>query len=514
MTQKATESTPLVGGEAKKPTLPSWRFVIPFLTSLLIFVNHYCRDSVGALEKQMEGHVGMTEAQYASLNSLYFLPNIITPLLVGTAAHKLGGPAMCLVCAVALGAVGHIIFAFACEIKSIPLLFFGRMLAGTVYEVIDFLPIVCTGALFKDEWGKIVGATNAFLRAGSVATFILCPIFYRVLGFTAAIWFSAALAALSIGAAIGAKYLLEVIESIQQNFINSSQDVDHRSPTTSGNATPEAYASRGFSSSPAATRKRRHSKRHRPIANSDLSDDDALRWGEGDGVGDDAPTFSCLPFFDLNKSYYLYLTSGMMLYGSMVPFWFTGSKFLQESYHLSMETADALLLIPEGSIIFLSFPMGYILDNYLSTASVKLSALAASIALIPVAYWLLLLGALPENATYDTVADPPMSAMLLLGLGYGISNCMFWTALIQIVPEVYLGPASGLLASSLNVMPAVVPVISAIQMPLRYGFWNLIVLSLVGIIAVVAALMAAVSLRSSNPTLRQHVKNEQDVLSI
>jgi hypothetical protein len=101
MPPKATETTPLVdgvgGSVVTKPPLPAWRFVIPFLTSLLIFVNHYCRDSVGALEKQMEDHVGITEAQYASLNSLYFLPNIITPLLVGTAAHKLGGAPQCLV---------------------------------------------------------------------------------------------------------------------------------------------------------------------------------------------------------------------------------------------------------------------------------------------------------------------------------------------------------------------------------------------------------------------------------
>ena len=175
----------------------------------------------------------------------------------------------------------------------------------------------------------------------------------------------------------------------------------------------------------------------------------------------------------------------------------TGSKFLQVSYHLSMETADALLLIPEGSIIFLSFPMGYVLDNYLSSASVKLTALGASIVLIPIAYCLLLLGTLPEDAPPSMISDPPLTAMLLLGLGYGISNCMFWTALIQIVPEEYLGPASGLLASSLNVMPSVIPVITAIEMPLRYGFWNLIVLSLVGTIAAGSAFVAAITLRTT-----------------
>ena len=338
MTQKATENTPLmVDGMVLKPPLPSWRFVIPFLTSLLIFVNHYCRDSVGALEKQMESDLGMTEAQYASLNSLYFLPNIITPLLVGTAAHSLGGAPKCLVYAVILAFVGHFIFAYACEVKSIPLLFFGRITSGTVYEVIDFLPIVCTGALFKDEWGKIVGATNAFLRAGSVATFVLCPIFYRQLGFSAAIWFSAGLAFLSIFAAFGAKYLLDEIEIIQKKWTDPQAN-DQRAltttPVTSTNASPDQYASRGFSSSPnmARNRRRSHPKNtQRPAAISDLCEQDAIHLaggGSSDGSDEDAPTFSCLPFFSLSGSYYLYLTAGMMLYGSMVPFWFTGNAYL------------------------------------------------------------------------------------------------------------------------------------------------------------------------------------------
>lgn len=195
---------------------------------------------------------------------------------------------------------------------------------------------------------------------------------------------------------------------------------------------------------------------------------------------------------------------------------------MQESYHLSMETADALLLIPEGSIIFLSFPMGYVLDNYLSSASVKLTALGASIVLIPLAYCLLLMGTLPEDTPHSVVSDPPLTAMLLLGLGYGISNCMFWTALIQIVPEEYLGPASGLLASSLNVMPSIVPVITAIDMPMRYGFWNLIVLSIVGTLAALSAFVAAVTLQTpeedkeedGNPRQRLADGDKNDSFSI
>lgn len=124
---------------------PFWRWTIPMLTSSLIFVNHYTRDSIGALSAQLETDVGITANQYATLNTLYFLPNVITPLLVGSAVAKLGGGPLCLLYAVIIAAIGHFLFALGCEMKYIELVFVGRIIAGSVYEVIDFLPIVCTG---------------------------------------------------------------------------------------------------------------------------------------------------------------------------------------------------------------------------------------------------------------------------------------------------------------------------------------------------------------------------------
>jgi hypothetical protein len=44
---------------------PAWRWLIPLFTSSLIFVNHYCRDSVGSLEKQLENE-GLSRNQSAS----------------------------------------------------------------------------------------------------------------------------------------------------------------------------------------------------------------------------------------------------------------------------------------------------------------------------------------------------------------------------------------------------------------------------------------------------------------
>jgi hypothetical protein len=51
-------------------------------------------------------------------------------------------------------------------------------------------------------------------------------------------------------------------------------------------------------------------------------------------------------FHRLTRQYYSYLLAGMCLYGSMVPFWFMGSKFLQIRDGISVGRADTLILLP------------------------------------------------------------------------------------------------------------------------------------------------------------------------
>jgi hypothetical protein len=58
-------------------------------------------------------------------------------------------------------------------------------------------------------------------------------------------------------------------------------------------------------------------------------------------------------------------------------------------------------------------------------------------------------------------------------------------------------------------MPSVVPVITAIQMPLRYGFWNLIVLSIVGVIAAVSSFVCAMTLRTSEKEDEEEARLEE-----
>lgn len=430
--------------------------------------------------------VGISSTQYGSLNSLYFLPNIITPLLVGTAADLFGGPTLCLMWAVIIASIGHTIFALACQLQSVNLLFLGRILAGSVYEVIDFLPIVCTGALFKDEWGMIVGGTNAFLRAGSVATFVIGPFVYEQVGLKAAMWLSAIIALLSVPIAITAHWLIKKLSEFYQNQSNNSNhNVNDETELTGFTSSPaQVYAKRGKeiieSSSPEKILQRqRQNQRQLELNNNNNHQIESVS-----------------PFLKLSLTYYLYACAGMFLYGSMVPFWFTGSKYLQEFYGLSVQSAGGLILIPEGSIIILSFPLGYLLDNHIKSANIRLICLGFSTILLPIGYVLLMIGWKSSESSF--ISTSPIPAMLILGLGYGVSNCMYWTSLMQIVPEDLIGPASGLIASSLNVMPALVPVIASYSISnLSNGDWNLIILSILGVFSTLCSLTASYCIHRS-----------------
>lgn len=89
---------------------------------------------------------------------------------------------------------GHIIFAIGAQCRSIPALYVGRFIAGTMYEAIDMLHVVIVVPLLPDDWGTIVGLCNAFLRFGSVCNFVISPLTYRLYGVAAAFWVSAAVA--------------------------------------------------------------------------------------------------------------------------------------------------------------------------------------------------------------------------------------------------------------------------------------------------------------------------------
>jgi hypothetical protein len=164
--------------------------------------NHYTRDTVGALESQMESDLGLKPSEYSTLNSLYFMPNIILPLFTGYLCDVSGYPSRFLVYTAIVCAVGNILFVLGAEYNSLYMFYIGRFLAGCVYEIIDTIPIIILGPLFKANWGLMVGVLNGSVRFGTVLTFGLSPIMYRQYSVVAAFWLSALMAVLAVGTAV------------------------------------------------------------------------------------------------------------------------------------------------------------------------------------------------------------------------------------------------------------------------------------------------------------------------
>ena len=90
---------------------PYLRWAIASFIGFIIFGNHYVRDTVGALEKQIENDLNISSKQYALLNSLYFIPNIVTPIIGGIFAQRIG-PSLCLIISLFITTIGNCIFVY------------------------------------------------------------------------------------------------------------------------------------------------------------------------------------------------------------------------------------------------------------------------------------------------------------------------------------------------------------------------------------------------------------------
>ena len=106
------------------------RWLTVFLAGYIMCGSHYARDAVGALERQIETDLSITADQYATINSVYFIPSIFAPILAGIFTNYLGGASNCLLYAVISSSVGHFIFSLGIQFDNICLIYVGRSIAG------------------------------------------------------------------------------------------------------------------------------------------------------------------------------------------------------------------------------------------------------------------------------------------------------------------------------------------------------------------------------------------------
>ena len=153
-----------------------------------------------------------------------------------------------------------------------------------------------------------------------------------------------------------------------------------------------------------------------------------------------------------NPGYWLYVAGAACVYGSVVPFWFIGAKTLQSRFGIDLATADAMIQLPEGSILVVGPLIGVLSDRWRLGVRALLLSGACSLALIPAALLSLAWLPLPDGTV--------LPVMVALGLGYAAAQNLLWTALPAMLPRSVLMIGAGVMACSLNLLPALLPVVA------------------------------------------------------
>jgi MFS family permease len=181
------------------------RWVILFLTCILMIGNYYCYDIPAAMKTQLDDYMGNPsnfETYFSLLYTLYSIPNIILPFFGGFFVDKVG-VRLCLIIFVVLIAAGQVVFAFGVSIKSWPVMFIGRIIYGFGGESIS----VANSSILADwfvnkEVAFAFGLNLSVARLGSVFNNLLSPILADSAGVPFALWFGTILCASSVGCAL------------------------------------------------------------------------------------------------------------------------------------------------------------------------------------------------------------------------------------------------------------------------------------------------------------------------
>lgn len=363
-----------------------------FLVACVLHANHFSRDAPGTIENQLglDPNLRVTSGRYGTLTSVYFTPSVIVPFFLGLFSNSpdaFFGPALVFLLCAWISVVGNFVAALGVATGSYPGLLAGRTICGFSYEAVDMLPMGFIPQLVPGAWSTWAGFINALLRVGSVWAFVLLPNVYTHY---------------SEGG---------VEDGTRAVFITVALYGGLMGPLAT-----MVYAT--IQSMPV--------KVH-PTDGKALSMMSTLR--------------------SLPRVFWVYSLGGMAVYGSIVPFWFFGSGYLQRSRGITLTAAGNLMVLPEGAMCLFSVPIGVLLDRYKLGFRGQQGILGGASACIALSYVLMLVGA---PATVGVVA---------LGSSYAVANCVFWSTFVLACPEQLSCLGAGILACLMNVGATVVPAI-------------------------------------------------------
>ena len=314
------------------------------------------------------------------------------------------------------------------------------------------LPITFVSPLFRDDWVIVIGIFNILIRLGSVSNFLISPVMYSSFGISSAFWLAAVIGCSSVFLALTAIALAKAIK------IGKSEErsIEYNLSPTSEHGVEMISSDKEIIKETI----------NDVAVESEVSDSYFTR-------------FLKLPYFHFSRSFYFYMLSGSLLYGSVVPFWFIGSKYLQEHLFLSVYVADALMGIPDFMIILICLPLGLVVKQCRCSLRTQLTGLAVSTLGMGLSFMSLITAALfaYRNSTYSLSSDYSAAdtvyrgsvglletslqsgnstsasssssqgaenrniasgalSMIFLGISFAFGYSFFWGVITKMVPEV------------------------------------------------------------------------------
>ncbi|KAI9916067.1 hypothetical protein PsorP6_008468 [Peronosclerospora sorghi] len=169
------------------------RWLVLFLSCMLMIGNYYCFDNPAALKSQLQQHFSNIpksryEFLFNLLYTLYSIPNILLPFFGGVLVDRYGVRMMLFTFSTAI-LIGQVIFATGCSLSSFNMMLFGRVVFGFGGESLGVAQGTLVAAWFKNsELALALGINLSVARLGSVINNELSPAVARDSSVSMALW--------------------------------------------------------------------------------------------------------------------------------------------------------------------------------------------------------------------------------------------------------------------------------------------------------------------------------------
>ena len=380
------------------------RWLILIFACWINFGNYYVYDNPSALNRQLETWLDISEEEYGFqfmlFYSIYSIPNIFLPFLIGGLLDIYGTNTLLLILA-GLVCLGQGIFAIGGQFKILPIMLLGRIVFGFGGESLTVAQArLITDWFSGSELCFAIGITLAMSRAGLVLNNVLSPIIYDLASLPTALWAGFAFCVLSYVLTFISVLLNKRLSYVRVAPVCNDPDCCSLLARPSI-MTPQSLNIRELLASTPAIVKTFH------------------------------PAFFvlCGACFALN--------------GSIIPFNNIASDFLQRKwYSTSPSMASWTMSIPDTMAIFLIPVIGYVIDLY----GYKVAYLIGSGFALGLGHFLM-----------ARDISSPVIPLIINGLASS-AVVAIWPCIPSLVPELYRATAYGIVTVCINVSYIFVPI--------------------------------------------------------